>query len=571
MRWSLAGTIIALGTLLGASLLGSDGSPRPAHAAAAPRPNILVLETDDQTLESMKVMERTRRVLGAEGVTFDNNVVSYSLCCPSRSTLLTGQYAHNHGVLGNQLPEGGYYKLDSTNTLAVWLRRAGYNTIQLGKYLNGYGTKNPTEVPPGWTEWHGSVDPSTYRFYNYTLNEDGKLTTYCPNAAAACYQTDVYSQKAQEIIRRRAAETQPFFLWVAFLAPHAGGPMEPDDPAGLGTPVPAPRHRNAFTSMPLPQGPAFNEADVADKPASVRRLPRLTARNVSAIQENYQQRLESLLAVDEAVEAIVEALRQTGELDRTLIIFTSDNGFMHGEHRIRAGKVVLYEPSIRLPLIIRGPGVPKNVHRSQLVSNIDLAPTIMAAASASPSRVMDGRSLLPLAADAGRKYGRDIALENGPGANHFSALRTRHYLYAEYANGDRELYDLVKDPDELQSLHADTASATLRTELARRLAYMQACKGEGCKVRPAAVFTVRSPVGKGGCLRGPLALRVSGASSLTRVAFTLGGRGVGSDARPPWRVVVSRSRLPHGSVRLRARITAIGDRLVTLDRVARLC
>jgi N-acetylglucosamine-6-sulfatase len=571
MKRSLVATVVAAGVLPAVSLLGSNGPARPAQAAPAPRPNILVLETDDQTLESMKVMERTRRVLGAQGVTFDNNVVSYSLCCPSRSTLLTGQYAHNHGVLGNQLPQGGYYKLDSTNTLAVWLRRAGYNTIHLGKYLNGYGTRNPTEIPPGWTEWHGSVDPSTYRFYNYTLNEDGKLTTYCPNAVAACYQTDVYSQKAQEIVRRRAAQPQPFFLWVAFLAPHAGGPRDPDDPAGLGTPAPAPRHRNVFSTTPLPQGPAFNEADVTDKPAFVRRLPRLNARTVSAIQENYQQRLESLLAVDEAVEAIVEALRQTGELDRTLIIFTSDNGFMHGEHRIRTGKVVLYEPSIRQPLIIRGPGLPKNVHRSQLVSNIDLAPTIMAAANAPAGRVMDGRSLLPLAVDAGKEYGRDIALENGPGAGHFSALRTRHYLYAEYANGDRELYDLVKDPDELQSLHLDPARAPLRTELARRLAYMQSCKGEACKVRPAAVFTVRSPVGKSGCLRGPLALRVSGAASLTRVAFTIGGRAVGSDGRFPWRLVVSRSRLPHGSVRLRARITATGDRLLTLDRTARLC
>lgn len=558
----------------GAVLLGLSAAPnatRPVHAAAPPRPNIVVLETDDQTLESMKVMERTRRLLGEQGVTFDNNVVSYSLCCPSRSTFLTGQYAHNHTVLGNKPPEGGYYKLDSTNTLAVWLRRAGYNTVHVGKYLNGYGTRNPAEVPPGWTEWHGSVDPSTYRFYNYTLNENGALTTYCANAAPACYQTDVYSQKAQEIIRRRAAESQPFFLWVAFLAPHAGGPREADDPRGLGTPVPAPRHRNMFASTPLPQGPAFNEADVSDKPANIRRLRPLTAQNIEAIRENYQQRLESLLAVDEAVEAIVETLRGTGELERTLIVFTSDNGFFHGEHRVRAGKVLLYEPSIRVPLIIRGPGVPKNVHRSQLVANIDLAPTIVDAANASPGRIMDGRTLLPLLGDAGKEYGRDIVIENGPGANHFSAVRTRHYLYAEYANGDRELYDLARDPDQLQSLHGDATHAALRTELARRLASLRACKGAACQARPAAVFTARSPVGSGGCLRGPLSLRVAGGSSLTRVAFTLAGRSVGADARAPFRVVVPRSRLPHGSVLLRARIVAAGDRLVTLDRRARLC
>jgi arylsulfatase A-like enzyme len=178
--------------------------------------------------------------------------------------VLTGQYAHNHGVLGNEPPDGGFRKLDSTNTLAVWLQRAGYHTAHLGKYLNHYGEADPTEVPPGWSDWNGSVDPSTYNFLNTTLNENGTLVSY-----RGQYQADVYAEKASEIVRRGAASGQPFFAWIAFTGPHAGGPREPDDPGSSGnggTPAVADRHRDAFAFEPVPDVPSFNEADVSDKP-----------------------------------------------------------------------------------------------------------------------------------------------------------------------------------------------------------------------------------------------------------------------------------------------------------------
>src|SRR5437016_8865544 len=162
---AIAATLaLAAGLAVGARDHGGSAQAAPP----AQRPNLLVLETDDQTLAEMEVLPNVRRLIGDEGVTFDNNFDSFSLCCPSRASLLTGQYSHNNGVRGNAAPEGGYYKLDSTNTLAVWLQKAGYHTIHLGKYLNGYGTKNPREIPAGWSDWHGSVDPSTYRYYNYT-------------------------------------------------------------------------------------------------------------------------------------------------------------------------------------------------------------------------------------------------------------------------------------------------------------------------------------------------------------------------------------------------------------------
>jgi arylsulfatase A-like enzyme len=453
-------------------------SPGGAAAAQGP-PNVLVIMTDDQTVESVRVMTNVKRLLRDRGATFASSFVTFALCCPSRATFLTGQYAHNHGVLGNTPPSGGYAKLDHTNTLPVWLQDAGYYTAHLGKYLNGYGRADPTEIPPGYDEWRGSVDPSTYRFYDYTLNENGRLTTY------ATYQTDLYARKAARIIRQRAPSAQPFFLWVAFLAPHSGGPREPDDPADQPTPVPAPRHRNAFDSEPLPRPPGFNERDVSDKPVGIRNRPLLGPGRIRQIREGYQQRLESLLAVDEAVGKLVAELRRAGELDDTLIIFTSDNGFFHGEHRVPFGKVLPYEPSIRVPLIVRGPGIPAGLRVNQRVANIDLAPTIVDAAGATPGRVMDGRSLLPIIAQPDVPLGRDLLVERGPGAGTFTALRAPAYLYVEHGNGEEELYDLRRDPFQLASRHADPDYAAIKAGLALRLDHLRACGGLACRTRPA--------------------------------------------------------------------------------------
>ena len=520
-----------------------------------------MLETDDKTLAEMEVLPNVRRLIGDEGVTFDNNFDSFSLCCPSRATLLTGQYSHNNGVRGNAPPDGGYYKLDSTNTLAVWLKGAGYYTVHLGKYLNGYGTRNKTEIPPGWTEWHGAIDPTTYRYYNYTLNENGTLHTYCATPEPSCYQTDVYRDKADTIIRERAGRG-PFFLWVAFLANHSGAPHEGDDPPNLGTPVPAPRYKNRFKGTPLPQPPSFNEADVSDKPAGIRRRPLLAPRRVAAIQENWQQRRETLLAVDDAVTSIVDTLRSTGQLDETLILFTSDNGFFHGEHRVPNGKVLLYEPSIRVPLLMRWTGnasLPRGVHRSQLTMNVDYAETMLAAAGVKPGRVEDGVSLFPLWRDGGRELGRDLLVDNSPGNGHFDAIRSRHFLYAEYANGDRELYDLVKDPDELQSQHANPAYEGIKAALAARLHGLVTCAGATCHVPPGVQMVTR----RHGC---SVTATVTGAE-VHSVGFSVNHRGTRSDTRAPFRLTVR----VRGKALLRARISVGVDRLVSVDRTVRGC
>jgi N-acetylglucosamine-6-sulfatase len=502
--------LLGAAVLAGLAAAGSFVALEGQAARAKPRPNVVVIETDDQTVEEMRVMRNTLALIGQQGTTFDNSFVALSLCCPSRSTFLTGQYAHNHGVLTNAAPNGGFGKLDHTNTLAVWLQREGYNTALVGKYLNGY--KAADGIPPGWTEFHGGVNLA---FFNWTLNDNGTLVRY--GSGPANYQTDVLTQKAVDVINRRVPESKPLFMWVTYHAPHAGGPAEPDDPKGIGT-VNTGRYRDFFASEPLPGFPSFNEADVSDKPVGIRNRPVLTPERVAAIREAYQQQLESLLSVDDGVKAIVDALRARGELSNTLLVFTDDNGFFHGQHRVPSGKVLVYEPSIRVPLLMRGPGVPKNRHLQQMVANIDLAPTIVDAANAKAARVMDGRSLLPLLAHPSRQWGRDLLIERGPagakragtavgeigngddgnqgktaapGDQRFAAIHTPRYMYAEYGNGEKELYDLATDPDELNNVAGQPAYAALQGSLAARLAKLRTCAGAACRVGPA-VSLVRS-------------------------------------------------------------------------------
>jgi arylsulfatase A-like enzyme len=559
-RWIVLAALAA--GLAAVATLSGSASGQSKSASAVP-PNVLVLMTDDQTVESMRIMPNVKTLLADRGVTFDNSFVSYSLCCPSRSTFLTGQYAHNHGVWGNTAPNGGYYKLDSTNTLPVWLQRAGYQTIHLGKYLNQYGTRNAREIPPGWGQWYGTPDPSTYRYLNYTINENGNLVTF--GTAASDYKTDVESRMAVDLIARQAADPRPFFMWVAFLAPHSGAPRDADDPTGLATPSPAPRHKNRFANEPLPTPPSLNEADVSDKPAAIRNRPLLAPARLNAVRQSYQQRLESLLAVDEAVAQIVNELARTGKLDNTYIIFTSDNGFFHGEHRVPAGKVLLYEPSIRVPLIIRGPGIPAGQHRSQFVANIDLAPTITKVTGAQPGRVMDGRSLIPFAKDRLLQSGRDILLETPT----YAAVRSPNWLYAEYTTGERELYNLARDRDELNSLHADPRYDKIKANLAARLARLRLCKGSACRRGPELSLASHLQRGRS-CRSSRVRLTVGGPSRrrIASVVFYIDGHLLKRDRRAPFTALVPKRLAkpkPNGSL-LEAVVTLADSRRQTLGR-----
>jgi len=531
---------------------------------------VLVIMTDDQTAESLRVMSRTRELIGDRGVEFSRSFVNYALCCPSRATLLTGQYAHNHGVLSNQLPSGGYTRLDRSNWLPGWLQAFGYHTVHVGKFLNGYGTSNPTEVPPGWSEWYGTVDPSTYRFWNYTVNENGTLVTYGADGDPGFYSTDFFSRRAAETVTRLTPSEQPFFLSVAYLAPHGGQPREPDDPPNLGTPAVAPRHRDAFVAEPFPYSAAFNEADVSDKPRRISGRRLLPAARIAAIQENYRQRLESLLAVDEGVWLILDALFRSGEIDNTLVVFTSDNGFFHGEHRIGTGKTLPYEPALRVPLLMRGPGIPAGLRLNQLVTNADLAQTIVDAADVTPGRTQDGRSLLRLTKDPGLWWGRELLIEGGDrNGLTFAGVRNYRYSYVEYGTGERELYDLRSDPGQLVSHHFDPNYTQVQAGLAQRLAALRACSGRSCRAGPRLALRVRPRR----CISGVLRARVAGSDEerVGLVRFYTRGRARGADGRAPFERRLRIRPRPGRRFLLRARVTTDDGRVVTLDRRLRTC
>jgi N-acetylglucosamine-6-sulfatase len=465
-----------LGALAACALMACAraGSPSRVGSEAAERPNVVVIMTDDQTVESLRVMPSVQRLLAGEGVTFTNSIVSDPLCCPSRATFLTGQYAHNHGVLANRGPRGGYDSFAGQDTtLPVALRRAGYRTIHIGKYLNGYGKTRPHEIPPGWDAWHASIGATSRAGFDYRLNENGRIRAY--GADESDFKTDVYARLAERAIRREAHRPGPFFLQVAVVAPHSGE----------GSPLAeaAPRHRAAFADEPLPALGAFDEADVSDKPEFLRALPPLTAPEADAIAARYRARLASLLAVDDAVARIGGALRETSQGDETVVVFTSDNGFLQGEHRIEAGKRLPYEASVRVPLVVRGPGVATGGVSDSVVANVDLAPTIIELAGARRLRAMDGRSLVPLLRDPTRTWGRVVLLEarNAPKAVSYAGVRTDRYKYVEYETGERELYDLAVDPDELENRAGDPAVATVERELADTLEQLRACVGRACR------------------------------------------------------------------------------------------
>jgi N-acetylglucosamine-6-sulfatase len=569
--------------LAAGALAASAAQAGAGKQTGAEPPNVVVVMTDDQTVESLRVMPRTENVLADRGVEFPVNFATNPICCPSRATYLTGQYTHNHQVFRNGAPNGGYARLDGSQTLPVWLQRAGYYTSHIGKYLNGYGRTAPLEVPPGWNEWRGSVDPTTYSMYGYTLNENGTLTTYgSPDVEdPAAYQTDVYAQKAVDFIGRRTPKRKPFFLSVAPLAPHSESDLGEDEPPE-STPGPraAPRHEGAFASEPLPLPPSYSEVDVSDKPAEIQSRNPIGATATANITARYRDRLESLLAVDDMVAAIVAALRQSGELDQTLIMFTADNGFFHGEHRIRTGKQQVYEESIRVPLIARGPGLPDGAVRSQPVANIDVAATILDFAGVRSQVPPDGRSLRRLAADRRLEPGRAILIENWCGPQEacfdpllprYQAVRTQRYLYAERPTGEAELYDLEIDPFELDSRHADPAYAEIRASLAELLSRLKACIGENCRVAPRLKPRLRYDADREDgrkCVDSTIRVSPRGADAGEAVAgkLFLDGRPGGDADDAGLQVSVARGELhKRRETELRFNVTVLDGRVLSLD------
>lgn len=474
----MAATVVAAGEAAVAA---------PGAGAAPPRPNIVVIYTDDQRVDDMIAMPQTMALMAAQGTTFAHGYSPFPLCCPARSSMLTGQYAHNHGVLGNaseEFPLGGWADFDDTSTVATWLSAAGYQTAYVGKYLNHYGEVRPALVPPGWDEWHASVAGGNY--FTTRLIENGVEKIY-----NGPYQTDLYTDIAVDMIEQDAPSPDPFFLVTGYYAPHSGSPEEPDDPTvalgvNMATPAVDPKYRDAFAGTPLPKDPSYNEADVSDKPVEFAIRKPITSKLELAMTENYQQRLEALLSVDDGVARIFAALQASGELANTVVVFTSDNGWMQGEHRLPTGKAVGYEPSVSVPFFIRGPGFPAGATRQPPATLVDLAPTIADLARATPTLVVDGASLVPLARSPQTWPARPVVVMAGPrsltGPNYYMGIHTGKWVYLEYGEtGEVEFYDMFADPYQLQNLAGDPLYDRVQASLAAQLARLRTCAGPSCR------------------------------------------------------------------------------------------
>jgi N-acetylglucosamine-6-sulfatase len=542
-----ANPLRVLAALLATAALATAGLLIGQNAAAAGpgSPNIIFFLTDDETAQEMIGMPQTNALIASQGATFSRAYISYPLCCPSRATFFTGRYMHNHGVRGNAAPTGGAQTFkdrgNEAQDLPVRLKAAGYRTAHIGKYLNGYGggaSCGPGDpyIPAGWDYWaakmaatQGSCSENNY--YQYSMFENGpghpaggEAVDY--GSATTDYQTDVYRNHALDVLNADLPSTTPLYMEVDFGAPH--GPFEP-----------APRHKFTLSSAPLAPLPGFDEKNISDKPLWLRLKARhkLTSSEKANIVTRRRRRLEMLLGVDEAIQAIYNKVAAAGELSNTYFVFSSDNGFFNGEHRIGSGKYLPYEPSSHVPMLIRGPGIPAG-STSELVSNADYMPTVldMAGASASASAPVDGRSMLPYARNPAARSTRPILLEGdvGPGIGpgqietesykrprpqlgrsraarlgvnklkgvtdldqepgfvHFAVngnidvpafkgIRTSRYAYYIYATGDQELYDMSTDPGQLNNVVFNRRYKKVAGVMYRDLLQLAFCQGPSCR------------------------------------------------------------------------------------------
>ncbi len=534
-----AAFVLAVVGLLSASL------PAKSKVRKLARPNVVMIQTDDAIRGDLAHMPNLRRLFQGGGTDYTNFVAPYPLCGPARASFLTGQLSHNNRVLSNfRSNEGGHYvfknlpgKLNHRNSLAPWLHRAGYRTALVGKYLNEYGALGRTEVPPGWDYWAGLLDNSTYDYFNYAMNVNGRIryfgdreyaeaqmdlatdnanntpTSFPELLASFCsafdpcdyfgtqdesvYTVDVGGDYAAKFVRRNARKKKPFFLYYSTPGPHAEdtnhaqgfrkGAPQPD-------PRPPARYRDRFDGKALPRPASFNEADVSDKAANLKSLPLLTDAQVEEMDDNYRGRLGAIRAIDDQIGKIVKQLKRAKEFRNTYMVFDSDNGYMQGEHRLRSSKFLPYENSIRVPLLMRGPGIRAGKKLNGATMDVDVTRTILDMAGVKPGRVMDGISLLPSARGKKKLPKRNIPLQAMKPLLKFDTPVTRFdlpyygvrtgrykYIHWEFDSPNIELYDLKKDPDELVNLADDPAHADTVARLEAMSVRLSECRGPNCR------------------------------------------------------------------------------------------
>ncbi|MBK8293651.1 MAG: sulfatase [Solirubrobacterales bacterium] len=494
------------------------GTPTRSHVAqAAPRiesdrPNFLVIQTDDLAKDLFDghwtnrrshrrlVMPKTQKLVADAGIRFDNYLTPDPFCAPSRVSLLSGRYAHNHGVLKLDGSKGGWTGFRSQvvgqENLPVWLKRGGYRTSHFGKFINHYGESGSPEtaVPPGWDRWFTqNTDGSNRAAYGYFLNVDGstrgpigaedyrpwsrKDPPNCgaPSPQTCNYNTDVVADAAVQEIREHSQAPQ--YIQLDLQTPHV-------DNFKPRAPEPATKYYGAANRSHLPRSAGFDEKNVSDKPWGIRRLRPLNSSNRKILRREYRRSVEALQSVDDAVERAIAALRDTGKLDNTYVFFTSDEGYLRGQHRISRGKLYPYEQAINVPFVVRGPTIEPGTESRALVANQDFAPTVLDLAGATSQAPVDGQSMVSRWVTPSAVANRAILLSSNHyrkrNRRHFEGVRTNKYKFVRYGDGEKELYRESRDPAELRNLIDRHRYRRVRKRLSGKMRRLKRCSGPAC-------------------------------------------------------------------------------------------
>ncbi|ETS78804.1 hypothetical protein PFICI_08657 [Pestalotiopsis fici W106-1] len=498
----------SLRALLGLSLAG---------LSLAAQPNILVIFTDDQDLHLDSTMYQPilQREFTEKGTSFTNHFCTVAQCCPSRASLLRGQAAHNTNITYVLSPGGNYDKwltaAEDDDYLPHWMVDAGYNAEYLGKFMNGYNIHNYATAPKGWTHIDALVDPYTYQYNNVVMSSDGGT----PVAYHGYHQTDIIRTKALDRLDYLTSQEKPFYLTIAPTSPHFSG--------HLGIPIPLARHFDAYPDAKVPRNPNFNPDDeyTVQKPSYLKDLDQFGAINITGLDTWYKARIQALQGIDEIINDVVAKLEDKGVLDNTYLIYTSDNGYHLGQHRMPGGKALPYREDTNLPFFVRGPGVPANVTSSSPSVHLDLAPTFLDLAGVDTKEwpaILDGRSLLstwlnPLVERAACRAAEDddvreiINVEfwgpqqpenfanNSYANNSYKTLRIVNsggsggsadlssYLYSRWCTNETELYDTAADPWELTNLalSPDAETSRLMARLNALLLATKSCADVTCR------------------------------------------------------------------------------------------
>lgn len=536
---AIARALVVVSTLtiaLSTALLNVTTGPTEsvtAPVAAVPRPNIVVVMADDMRFDDLRFAPQLRR-LARHGVTFENSFSPFPLCCPARASFLLGQLAHNHEVWWHEKPYG-YGAFDDSRTLATSMQSAGYRTGFVGKYLNGYGQHDSRVsgkpsyryVPRGWTDWYAAftnpgiptVRGGTYNYFSTPFNING-----APRNHRGDYQTGVIGDYSRQLIEKYHRTGKPFFLYVNYVAPHFGGPDEADDPRRvrdrrghieeIKTPARPNWVKGRFDSVidraagvPRQGGPV--ERDVSDKPRFVRQRPELSREVRRAGKVITRQRAEAIFVMDREIGRTVRLLRRSGEWGSTVFVFTSDNGYYLGEHRIVQGKLNGHEPSLRIPLLMAGPGLRDGSSRFDPITTVDLSATLLDLASAEAPLPADGTSLVDSLTEGDQGWDSAVPIESayrtprrssifGDGEmRHSIGVRTARYTYIRYSSGATELYDLARDPHQLRSRHDDPDYDAARRALRGVWTRLRNCRAAACRVElPHGLSTSAADTGR---------------------------------------------------------------------------